>query len=78
MPHEAMGEETSEVLLPLGFTGPLQPLKRHAVLRSFQDDSEATSRRHAETSWGEGVPVFLAPICFSQGLEKLESERGES
>ena len=30
--------------LPLGFTGPLQPLKRHPVIRSKQDEMSSEAR----------------------------------
>ena len=41
------GPEDGEEL-PLGFTGPLQPLKRHAVIRSKQDEMSSEAREFEE------------------------------
>ncbi|CAJ1431931.1 unnamed protein product [Effrenium voratum] len=78
---EAMGEETSEVLLPLGFTGPLQPLKRHAVLRSFQDDSEASEEEAItfEPALSEPEPIPEKPpaqaVSLSGGPNRFQLVR---
>eukprot|EP00434_Breviolum_minutum_P014551 symbB.v1.2.012832.t2/scaffold893.1/size154614/13 len=45
--------------LPLGFTGPLQPLKRHPVIRSKQDDFSSDEEEwYKEGFYREGLLLF--------------------